>query len=167
MLQMSVVTNEMNMLCPTVTQPALGVIATSPTTAPMAAPIADGRRPSTQSRNTHVAMAVAAAVLVLRNAEIATPSAASDDPPLKPNQPSHNNAAPSSTNGIFAALPSSLLRFPRKMAPARAATPDAACTTIPPAKSCTCICAKIPSGCHVQCASGQYTNITHSIIKIR
>ena len=42
MLQHIVITKAMNTLCPTVTHPAHGVMATNPTTAPMAAPIADG-----------------------------------------------------------------------------------------------------------------------------
>ena len=101
------------MLSPTLTHPAQGVMATSPTTAATAAPCAEGRRPSTQSKNIHATMAVAAAVLVLRNAAMAIPSAASELPPLNPNHPNHSNAAPRSTNGILAALPYSLRRGPK------------------------------------------------------
>src|SRR5260370_40987729 len=46
-------------------------------------------------------MAVAAAVLVFVNASAATPFAASAEPALNPNQPNHNNPAPSSTSGTL------------------------------------------------------------------
>ena len=151
MLQIMVMTKEMKMLCPTVTYPAEGVIATKPTTHPTAAPMAEGLRPRRQSKKIQVIMAVAEAVLVLRNALIACPSACSEEPALKPNQPSHNMAAPKRTNGMLAG---SLLRVsaflrPRKMAPASAATPLEACTTIPPAKSITPHFINKPSGCQV------------------
>ena len=110
-------------------------MATRPTTAPIAAPIAEGLSPLMASKATHVTIAVAAAVLVFKNADTAIPSAASELPPLNPNHPSHNNAAPSNTNGTFAGFAESCdcVRFPRNNAPARAAIPDAACTTMPPA----------------------------------
>ena len=164
-----VITNEINTLWPTVTHPAQGVMATRPTTAPMAAPMAEGLRPRRASNATHVTIAVAAAVLVLRNADTATPSAASELPPLNPNQPSQSNAAPRSTNGTLAGLAASCegVRRPRNIAPARAAIPEAACTTMPPAKSWTCIVANSPSGCQVQWASGQYTITTHSTMNRR
>ena len=77
-------------------------------------------------------------------------------------------AAPSSTNGTLAGFDSADdVRLPRNSAPAKAATPDAACTTMPPAKSCTCIMANSPLGCQVQWASGQYTSITQNIMKNR
>ena len=158
MLQHTVMKIEMKMLSPTVTHPAQGVMATSPTTAPIAAPMAEGLRPRRVSRVIHVTMAVAAAVLVLRNAEMAMPSAARELPPLNPNHPSHRSAAPRSTKGTLAGLddsPAAVWRRPRNIAPARAATPEAACTTMPPAKSCTWSIPNSPSGCHVQCASGQ------------
>ena len=167
-LQIMVVTSAMNMLCPTVTYPADGVIATRPTTAPMAAPIADGLCPLIQSKNTHVSIAVADAVFVFRNAFTAISFAASDDPALNPNHPNHSMAAPSNTNGMFAGAcgPFSVL-FPRNIAPASAATPEDACTTIPPAKSITPIFRRKPSGYHVQWANGQYTNIQNSIMNRR
>jgi len=44
---------------------------------------------------------------------------------------------------------------PKTMAPASAANPADMCTTVPPAKSSTPICRRKPSGCQVQCASGE------------
>ena len=117
------------------TYPAEGVMATRPTTAPIAAPIADGLRPRRQSKNIHTSMAVAEAVFVFRKALIATPSAANEEPALNPNQPSQSMDAPNITYGIFAGVCVCSLLLPRKMAPAKAATPEEACTTIPPAKS--------------------------------
>lgn len=132
-------------------------MATRPTTQPTAAPMADGLRPRKQSKNIQLIIAVADAVLVLRNALTAIPSAWSELPALNPNQPSHSMAAPSSTNGMLAGslLRVDGLRRPRNMAPARAATPDDACTTIPPAKSTTPHFRNNPSGCYVMWASGQ------------
>ena len=129
-------------------------MATNPTTAPIAAPMAEGLRPNKQSKNTHVIIAVAEAVLVFKKAFTAIELAANEDPALNPNQPSQSMAAPNRTNGTFAGFPDALRR-PRNMAPAKAATPEEACTTIPPAKSNTPICRRNPSGCHVQCARGQ------------
>ena len=68
MLQIMAMTNEMKMVCPTLTYPADGVHATSPTTQPTAAPIADGLRQRRQSKNIHVIMAVAEAVVVFKKA---------------------------------------------------------------------------------------------------
>ena len=139
-------------------------MATRPTTAPIAAPIADGLRPRRQSKNIHTSMAVAEAVFVFRKALIATPSAANEEPALNPNQPSQSMDAPNITYGIFAGVCVCSLLLPRKMAPAKAATPEEACTTIPPAKSITPIWRRNPSGCQVQCASGQYTKIQNKIM---
>ena len=79
-----------------------GVIATNPTTAPMAAPIADGLRPRRQSNTTQVIMAMADAVLVLRKARTAIESAANEEPALNPNQPNQSMAAPNKTKGTLA-----------------------------------------------------------------
>ena len=110
---MSVITNAIKILCPTVTYPADGVMATKPTTQPTAAPIADGLRPRRQSKNIHVIMAVAEAVFVFKKAFTACPSAWSEEPALKPNHPNHNSAAPRSTNGILAGSLFSVLRRPK------------------------------------------------------
>ena len=101
------------------------------------------------------AIAVADAVFVLRNAFTAWPSAWSDEPALKPNHPTQSIAAPNNTKGMFAGSLFSVLRRPKKMAPAKAAMPEEACTTMPPAKSTTPQRMNSPSGCHVMCAKGQ------------
>ncbi len=149
----------MAMLCRTVTKPAAGVIATRPTTAPMQAPIADGLRPRTMSKNTQPSIAAAEAVLVVANASTATSLAASADPALKPNQPNHSMPVPSRTYGMLAGSCGSLAmwvwRRPRTSAPASAARPADMCTTVPPAKSSTPICRSQPCGCQVMCASGE------------
>ena len=72
-------------------------MATSPTTAPTAAPMAEALRPRRQSKKSQVSIAVAQAVLVLRKALTAISSARSDEPALKPNQPSQSMAAPRMT----------------------------------------------------------------------
>src|SRR6056297_62976 len=67
---------------------------------------------------------------------------ASCEPPLKPNQPSHRMNVPSVARarlepGIGLTRPSLYLprRGPSTMAPASAAKPPAACTSVEPAKS--------------------------------
>lgn len=137
-LHTRVVRTAMMKLWDVVTTSAQGVMATSPTTAPTAAPMPDGLRPRRQSKNIQHIMAVAPEVLVLRKALTAMPSAANPEPPLNPNHPSQRSAAPRMTKGMLAGRCCSvfaLARRPRKRAPARAATPDDACTTMPPAKS--------------------------------
>ena len=88
------------------------------------------------------------AVLVFKNAFTATPFTASDEPELKPNQPIQSKAIPSSTKGIFTGIFAECFLLPRKIAPARAATPEDVCTTRPPAKSVTPHDLNKPSGCH-------------------
>src|SRR5271155_475603 len=77
-----------------VTNPAAGVIATKPTTAPMHAPKAEGLFPFIQSKKIQESMAAAEAVLVVANASTAVPEAATAEPALKPNQPNHNIPVP-------------------------------------------------------------------------
>ena len=83
------------------TYPAAGVIATSPQTAPVAAPVAEGFPQSTQSTVIQLRAAKAAAILVVTRAFTATPLIASALPALKPNQPNHSKAAPRMTNGTL------------------------------------------------------------------
>src|SRR6056297_4251738 len=90
----------------------------------------------------------AAAMLVLakmRLTSVMSPTvpAASCDPPLKPNQPSHRMNVPSVARARFdpgmgftlPSLPYLPRRGPSTMAPARAAQPPTECTTVEPAKS--------------------------------
>src|SRR6478609_3470016 len=77
-----------------VTKPAAGVIATSPATAPEAAPSTVGLPREDHSVNIQPRAAAAAAVLVVMKACAASPL-----PALKPNEPSHRRLAPSTVKG--------------------------------------------------------------------
>src|SRR5499433_3493808 len=83
------------------TKPDAGVIATSPATAPLAAPSTVGFPRLSHSANIHDSAAAAVAVLVATNALTASPLAASALPALKPNQPNQRSAAPVSTKGML------------------------------------------------------------------
>src|SRR5690349_17436363 len=78
----------------TVTYPAAGVMATSPATAPVAAPSTVGLPRCSHSINGQTRPAVAAAVCVVANATAARPLAVSALPALKPNQPNQSSPAP-------------------------------------------------------------------------
>src|ERR671937_1177875 len=78
----------------TSTNPEAGVIATSPATAPIVAPSADGCPRWIQDIVMKVSAAIAAAVFVTTNALVASSPAAIALPALNPNQPNHNSAAP-------------------------------------------------------------------------
>src|SRR3954452_8582327 len=81
------------------TNPAAGVIATNPATAPLATPRTVGLPWVIHSVNIHPRAAAAAAVLVATNAVTARPSAARALPALNPNQPTHRREAPITVNG--------------------------------------------------------------------
>src|ERR1700737_2753725 len=122
-----------------VTYPAAGVIATRPATAPAVAPTTLGTPLCAHEIVSQVSAAIAAAVLVLTNALTAKPLAASALPALKPNQPNHSSAQPSTTMGVSCGSPSSpvlcVMRLPSTQAATSAETPEEMCTTVPPAKS--------------------------------
>ena len=80
-----------------VTKPEAGVMATNPTTAPIAIPTAEGLPLMSQSISIQLTAAAAAAKFVTTSAETARSFAASALPALNPNQPNHSSAAPSST----------------------------------------------------------------------
>src|SRR6266852_1758949 len=81
------------------TNPEAGVMATSPATAPEAAPSTVGLPRVIHSVNIQPSAAAAAAVLVARNALAASPLASSALPALNPNQPNHSSAAPMTVMG--------------------------------------------------------------------
>src|SRR5882757_6798607 len=83
------------------TNPAAGVIATKPATAPDAAPNVVGLPYLSFSTKIQPSKADAVAVLVLMKAYPARLLAPSAEPALNPNQPNHSNAAPSNTNGTL------------------------------------------------------------------
>ena len=99
---MMAATKPINILCGTATNPAAGVIATSPTTAPIQKPSTEGFLPLMTSKNIHDKPADAAAVLVVANADTASAFAPRAEPALKPNHPNHNSPVPINTYGIFA-----------------------------------------------------------------
>src|SRR6185503_1307328 len=108
-----------------VTKPAAGVIATSPTTAPVTIPRTLGLL-SRQLRNIHTTAAAAAAVFVVTKALTASPFAASALPPLKPNQPIQSRPAPNTVKGMLLGSRGACpyhLRFPSTIAKARAENP--------------------------------------------
>ena len=96
------------------------------------------------SQAAHVSEAAAAEMWVTLIAIAAPPSAASCEPPLKPNHPTHSMAAPIITKpGLWGGVVL-FRRGPRQKAIIIAAMPAVSCTTIPPAKSTTPTSPKIP-----------------------
>src|SRR6186713_3154228 len=169
MLETTAPTKPTMMLWGIPTNPAAGVIATRPTTAPIQNPSTEGFFPLITSKNIQVRPADAAAVVVVPNALTAKEVAPTAEPALKPNQPNHNSPVPINTYGTFAGGISlfstcDFLLF-KTMAPANAAQPAVICTTVPPAKSQAPILARNPSGCQFQCATGAYTNKENKTIK--
>src|SRR4030043_1562363 len=90
----------MGMLASGCTKPEAGVIAASPTTAPVAAPKTEGLR-CIQPKTIQVRAAAAPAVLVVTKALEANPPAVKALPALKPNHPNQRRAAPSTTMGML------------------------------------------------------------------
>src|ERR1700722_1116604 len=83
------------------TNPAAGVIATSPATAPEIAPSALGLPFLIHSAALQLSAAAAAAKWVATNALAARPLEARALPALKPNQPTHNKHAPMTLSTIL------------------------------------------------------------------
>ena len=119
------------------TKPQAGVIATSPATAPDAAPSTVGLPVLIHSVSIQPSVAAAAAKLVSTKALVASPLAARALPALKPNQPTQSRAAPITVNGRLCGGIGSPVAWRRPMtsADASAETPEVMCTTVPPAKS--------------------------------
>src|SRR6188768_4276702 len=92
----------MNKLEGMVTKPAAGVMATSPTTAPIQNPSADGFLPRVASNKIQARPAAAEAVFVVAKAEAANGPAPKALPALKPNHPNHSKPVPSNTKGMLA-----------------------------------------------------------------
>src|SRR4051794_38551212 len=139
------------------TKPAAGVIATSPATAPDAAPSVVGWPSRNFSTISQPSIAAQVAVLVLTNATPARLLAPSADPALKPNQPNHSRPAPSNVNGRLCGRIGSFFqpsRLPSTIASARPAAPALAWTTVPPAKSSAPFWNSQPSGEKTQWAIG-------------
>src|SRR6185503_20479733 len=96
------------------TNPVAGVMATSPATAPDAAPTVEGLPVCPHEIKAQVTAAIPVAIWVATNALVAFVAAAAAEPALKPNQPVHSNAAPSTTSemlcGSIGTLPYPSLR---------------------------------------------------------
>src|SRR5438105_12866949 len=80
------------------TKPDAGVMATKPATAPDAIPSTDGLPFANHSANIHASAAAAVANWVTNIAMPARPSAATAEPALNPNQPTHSSDAPTSVS---------------------------------------------------------------------
>ena len=83
------------------TNPAPGVIATKPTTRPVAAPTNVDFPLCNTSKSIHESNATAAEIADVINACAAKPFASSALPALNPNQPNQRIVAPNTTNGIL------------------------------------------------------------------
>src|SRR5690242_7430203 len=147
------------------TNPAAGVMATSPATAPEIAPSALARPFLNHSAALQLNAAAAAPKCVATNALDASEPAARALPALNPNHPTHNRQAPIKLNtrlcggmGCFG-YPT---RLPRYSAHTSAETPEEICTTVPPAKSSVgnfppSAAFRNPPFPQTMCASGAYT----------
>src|ERR1700732_5269905 len=120
------------------TNPAAGVMATSPATAPEIAPNALACPFFNHSATLHANAALAAAKCVATNALDANPFEASALPALNPNHPTHNKQAPIKLStrlcGGIGCFGKPVLR-PRYNAHTSAEAPELMCTTVPPEKS--------------------------------
>src|SRR4029077_2630047 len=132
-------------------------IATSPATAPLAAPSIVGLPRVIHSVIVQANVAAALAPSVATNADAARPSAAKALPALKPNHPTHRSAAPITLKGRLCGGICSLPqppRLPNISAAANAEIPELMWPTVPPAKSSAPIPLIQPLPPHTQCASG-------------
>ena len=128
------------------TKPAAGVMAAKPAMEAVHVPRTDTLPFSMTSRAVHTMAETDAESWVAKHANAAPAEAAPAEPPLKPNQPTHNMAVP---RKVKTKLPWCILfslRSPRYMAATSAPIPAVMCTTIPPAKSRTPMSAKKAPG---------------------
>src|ERR1700732_4560818 len=120
------------------TNPAAGVMATSPATAPEIAPRALGRPFLIHSATLPLKAAEAAAKCVATKALVASGLEAKALPALNPNHPTHSKHAPIKLRTKLCGGMGCLgnpVRLPRYRAQTSAETPELMCTTVPPAKS--------------------------------
>src|ERR1019366_1611254 len=154
---------------PRSTKPDPGGIATRPATAPDAAPTTEGFPLAIHSANIQPRAAAAVAICVPVMAMPARPFAATAEPALNPNQPTHSSEAPITA---YARLCGAMLvsgwplRLPSTSAHIRPAIPALICTTVPPAKSRTPACDAQPEGDQTQCAIGELTINDHTAMKM-
>src|SRR5215469_4853999 len=154
------------------TNPAAGVMATSPATAPEIAPRALGFPLRIHSATLHPMAAAAAAKCVATNALVARLPAASALPALNPNHPTQSRQAPMKLSTTLCGVMISLgypILLPRYRAQTSADTPDVTCTTVPPAKSRhgnrpPSDAFSSPPLPHTICAIGSYTKNDQSTV---
>src|SRR5260370_15200371 len=118
--------------------PAAGVIATGPATAPEIAPSALARPFLIHSAALQPSAAAADAKCVATKALVARLLAVSALPALNPNHPTHSKQAPMKLRTRLCGGIGCLgypVRLPRYSAQTSAETPEEMCTTVPPAKS--------------------------------
>mmetsp|Transcript_5246 Transcript_5246/g.20412 ORF Transcript_5246/g.20412 Transcript_5246/m.20412 type:complete len:238 (+) Transcript_5246:576-1289(+) len=146
------------------TKPAAGVMAARPAMDAVHVPRTETLPFSMTSSAVQTIAATDAESCVARHAKAAPAEAAPAEPPLKPNQPTHNMAVP---RNVSTKLPWCILfslRSPRYMAATRAPMPAVMCTTIPPAKSRTPMSAKnAPGPPQTMWHAGKYTANIHSV----
>ena len=140
------------------TNPAQGVMATRPATAPDAPPRVVAWPLLSFSTASQLSMAAAAAVLVVMKAVAAVALAPRAEPALKPNQPNHRMPVPMSVHGRAWGGMASLgqpLRLPITRIRTSAAMPALMWTTVPPAKSRAPSLNSQPWGLNTQWATGR------------
>src|SRR6476659_940453 len=157
-----------------VTAPQAGVMATSPATAPEAAPTPVTCPSLIFSTPSQARVAAQVAVNVVTMTMAAELPAASAEPPLNAYQPAHSRPAPRSVSGTLCGLRScpQPADLPNTIATASAAAPALMCTAVPPAKSIalrllaiqppTAFSVTTPSNAKTQCATGKYTSTAHT-----
>src|SRR5262249_40093882 len=151
------------------TNPAAGVTATSPATAPDMAPSALGLPLVVHSAADQPTAAAEVAKWVATKALAARPFEASALPALKPNQPTHSRHAPMKLSTMLCGGIGSFgypVRLPRYSAHTRADTPELIWTTVPPAKSSVgkrppSVALSRPPLPQTMWASGAYTKKNH------
>src|ERR1051325_10667750 len=120
------------------TKPHAGVITTRPATAPEQKPRTLGLPRVIYSAIAQTKDATAVAIVVVRNALAATPSAATAEPALNPYQPTQSMPVPTIQRtmlcGGIGSLPKPR-RLPSSMQRINADQPEDIRTTVPPAKS--------------------------------
>src|SRR5215510_11600833 len=151
------------------TNPAAGVIATRPATAPEIAPSTLGLPLRSHSATLQPTTAAAAPKWVATNALVARLPAASALPALNPNHPTQSRHAPMKLSTTLCGGIGSLgypIRRPRYNAHTNADTPEVTWTTVPPAKSS--VGNRPPSAAlsrpplpQTMCAIGAYTMSDH------
>mmetsp|Transcript_9057 Transcript_9057/g.29752 ORF Transcript_9057/g.29752 Transcript_9057/m.29752 type:complete len:274 (+) Transcript_9057:154-975(+) len=144
------------------TNPAAGVTAARPATAPVQMPTSETLPVSARSWSVHTAAATDADTWVATHAKAASAPATTAEPPLNPNHPTQSIPVPRQVRTRLLHAISFFSRGPHLMAATSAPMPAVMCTTMPPAKSKTPMSAKRPPGpAQTMCTNGKYTANDH------